>query len=413
MVGVETAPLETRPERRAFYDELDALVEGMGWAVVGRRIYVRPERDPNRYLGRGQLASLTEELSADSSNVDQVVVAHELRPREVAALTEALPVPVSDRTEVILSIFAARAKSRAGQLQVERARLAYALPRLAGSRQGLSRLGGGVGTRGPGETALEFDRRRIRERITRLDRDLATLTSQRTAARRQRGSLPVVAVVGYTNAGKTTLVGRLTGTELSGVDRLFDTLDPTIRRADLPVSGAVLFVDTVGFVRELPPGLRQAFHATLEEVSAADALLCLVSAASADPSSDYEAVLEVLREIGANQLPRVVALSHSDVRRADSFPAAPLAERPIAVSGVTGEGVYELDQALAEAVKSVRVQLRLDVPLGRAGQTDAWARRHGRVVETEYREDGATLWVEVPAADAARAKTGRFGTPVK
>jgi GTP-binding protein HflX len=414
VVGVEPRPLGADEERVGFYDELDLLIAGAGLAPAGRRIHVRADPDPDRFLSRGALAALADTLSPPSDAqrpADCVVAACELRPRQHAALTAALPVPVHDRTEVILEIFAARARSRAGQLQVERARLAYRLPRLAGGRDHLSRLGGGTGTRGPGETALEFDRRRIRQRMARLDRELADLAVRRERSRRARGDLPTVAVVGYTNAGKTSLIGRLCGGDLAGNDRLFDTLDPAVRRAELPESGPILLVDTVGFVRDLPAGLRQAFAATLEEVTAADALLCLASAAASDPLGDLEAVEAVLAQIGAADLPRVLALSQADRAAGPAASHLMAGGPPLWVSSITGAGLADLDAALARALAGRRVRVSVRLPLAGAARTEAWARRRGRVLSADYRAEGATLELELTAADAARALAGTPGRP--
>jgi GTP-binding protein HflX len=305
------------PERAL--DELAALAEAAGAEVVGRVVQERPAPDPATFLGAGKVDALAGLCAA--LEADLVLVDNELTPAQLRNLEQRLQVKVVDRTQLILDIFARRARTREGQLQVELAQLRYLLPRLVGRGQALSRLGGGIGTRGPGETKLETDRRRIRRRIATLVRALEEVRRRRSRLRRRRAraEAPVVSLVGYTNAGKTTLFNTLTGEAARVSDALFVTLDPLIRRMRLDDGGTVLLTDTVGFIERLPYSLVAAFRATLEEIVDADLLLHVVDAASPERARHVRTVEEVLAEIGGTAVPRLLVFNKCDLLDAEAL----------------------------------------------------------------------------------------------
>jgi GTP-binding protein HflX len=408
VLGVASRPLEADPEVAAYYAELDRLVDSAGGVVVERRVQVRARPDPRTYVGPGFLAETARALEAarerGEGGVDGVVVAEEVAPRVLAELGERLPVPVEDRTRLILGIFAHRARSAEGRLQVELARLAYELPRLAGSRRGLSRQGGGIGVRGgAGESALELDRRRLRRRIAQLRLEVARLREERAGRRLGRGELPRVALVGYTNAGKTTLLAALAGRDdEGGRDRLFDTLDPTTRRIHHSAFGEALAVDTVGFVRNLPPGLVEAFEATLAEVREADLLLHVVDATSPAAQGEVEAVRAILERIDATDVPEILVATHAAAGAAAVL-AAGLPASAVPVDSPTGSGLDVLCQRIGERLAQGRQALVVDIPADR-WDVVAFARRFGPV-ELEEREDGGVrLVARLTAQDAARVR---------
>ena len=320
-------------------DELGGLASAAGAAVVLRVMQERAKPDPATFLGSGKVKSLA--TAADELRVDVVIFDNELSPAQLRNLEDALGRKVLDRTQLILDIFARRARTREGKLQVELAQLKYLMPRLVGSSTALSRLGGGIGTRGPGETKLETDRRRIRHRISVLSDEIDTVRRRRTQLRerRHKAAVPTVALVGYTNAGKTTLFNALTGDTAVASDALFVTLDPLVRKVKLPDRRELLVSDTVGFIERLPHSLVAAFRATLEEVAAADLLLHVIDASSADRERHMEAVRSVLTEVGADRVPSVDVFNKCDQLDAGErariqavYPGA------LCVSALTGEG---------------------------------------------------------------------------
>ncbi len=323
--------------------ELRELADSAGVAVTDVFVQRRRRVDPKTVLGAGKLQDLS--LRCFQSDVDLVIFDHDLTPTQARNLTERIDLRVIDRTQLILDIFAQRASTRDGKLQVELAQLKYRLPRLAqrGDRS-LSRLAGGIGARGPGESKLEVDRRRVRDRVARLERDLRNLERQR-AGRRQRRSrrgLPVLSIVGYTNAGKSTLLRALTRREVHVEDKMFATLDPASRRLRFPRDREVIVTDTVGFIRDLPPDLMAAFHATLEELREADLLLHVVDATGDDVDRRLGAVHQVLQEIGLGDKPELLVFNKVD--RLPPGEGARLAARHhgVAVSAVTRSGLREL-----------------------------------------------------------------------
>jgi GTP-binding protein HflX len=292
--------------------ELERLVETAGGETVGRIIQRREAPDPATYIGKGKLEEL-KALQAETQ-ATTVIFDDQLSPAQQRNLERALEVKVLDRTALILDIFAQRARSHEGKLQVELAQMRYTLPRLGGKGLILSRLGGGIGTRGPGETKLEVDRRRIRSKIHDIEEEIKTVCAQRAVhrSRREQSGLPCIALVGYTNAGKSTLLNRLTDAGVLVEDKLFATLDPTIRLLILPSGRKVLLADTVGFIRKLPHALIAAFRATLEEVIYADVLMHVIDAGAPDWQEQSQAVYEVLKELDAADKPMITVMNKTD-----------------------------------------------------------------------------------------------------
>jgi GTP-binding protein HflX len=344
-------------------DELAGLADAAGARVVLRMLQERPKPDPATFIGAGKVSSLT--AACDEADVDVVIFDNELSPAQLRQLEERLDRKVIDRTQLILDIFARRARTREGKWQVELAQLKYLLPRLAGSATALSRLGGGIGTRGPGETKLEADRRRIRVRIQAIQREIEQVRQRRSQLRerRHKQSVPTVALVGYTNAGKTTLFNRLTDETAVASNALFVTLDPLVRRVRLPDNRELLVSDTVGFIDRLPHALVAAFGATLEEVAEADLILHVIDAGSAERERQVTAVHKVLEEVGASEVPAVAVYNKIDTitaeerrRLRDADPSAAL------VSASLGTGVGELLQMIASrlALDTRRVTITFD-----------------------------------------------------
>src|SRR6187397_1367926 len=294
-------------------NELAGLADAAGARVVLRMLQERPRPDPATFIGAGKVSSLA--AACDEADVDLVIFDHELTPGQLRQLEDRLDRKVIDRTQLILDIFARRARTREGRWQVELAQLKYLLPRLAGSGTALSRLGGGIGTRGPGETKLETDRRRIRQRIHAISDEIDSIRQRRrhSRARRQKASVPLVALVGYTNAGKTTLFNSLTKESAEASDALFVTLDPLVRQVSLPDKRQLLLSDTVGFIERLPHTLVAAFRATLEQVAEADLVLHVIDAASPQRDRHIEAVRRVLEEVGAADVATMSVFNKCDL----------------------------------------------------------------------------------------------------
>jgi len=361
LVGLVTP--STRGDADHSLDELAGLADAAGASVVLRMLQERPKPDAATFIGSGKVASLA--AACDEADVDVVIFDHELTPAQQRQLEERLERKVIDRTQLILDIFARRARTREGKWQVELAQLKYLLPRLAGSGTALSRLGGGIGTRGPGETKLESDRRRIRVRIQSIQREIDQVRQRRSQLRerRHKQSVPTVALVGYTNAGKTTLFNRLTNETAVASDALFVTLDPLVRRVRLPDNRELLVSDTVGFIERLPHALVAAFSATLEEVAEADLILHVIDSGSADRERQIAAVRRVLDEVGAADVPMVAVYNKIDTigaderrRLRDGDPSAAL------ISATTGAGAAELLQMIASrlALDTRRVTITFD-----------------------------------------------------
>jgi len=391
-------------------DELANLAHSAGADEVGRVVQARKRPDPALYVGRGKIEEAAALLAATGATM--VIFDDELSPAQARNLERELGVRVVDRTQLILDIFAQRARTKEARLQVELAQLRYLLPRLSGIGTTLSRLGGGIGTRGPGETKLEVDRRRIRTRIAELRRELEAVRRQRALQREGReGFLALtVALVGYTNAGKSTLFNRLTGAEVYADDRLFATLDPTIRHVSLPGGRRALLVDTVGFIRKLPHELVAAFRATLEEVVYADLLVHVVDVSRDDWYDQARAVYDVLDQIGAGDKPIVTALNKIDLAPGEIV-AGHLGRlaRSVAISARTGEGLDQLLRAIEELAPEPVVRWRFTIPYTE-GHVRSWIHTHGRVLKEEYAPAGVVLVAELARSLADRVRSFRSET---
>ena len=384
-------------------DELAALADSAGAEPVARLIQSR-EADPATYVGKGKLEDLHGLVHSTDSAA--VILDHELSPGQLRSLEGRLGVKIVDRTALILDIFALHARSREGKAQVELAQLNYLLPRLRGWGEAMSRLGGGIGTRGPGETKMEVDRQHIRRRITKLRRDIKDLARTREIKRskRQKSGRPQIAIVGYTNAGKSTLMNALTQAGVLVADQLFATLDPTTRKLELPGRRTVTISDTVGFVSKLPHDLVEAFRSTLEEVALADLILLVADASSDAVEEQTAAVRRVLGEIGAADIPEILALNKID--RLSGSERARLARRfpgSAPVSGLTGEGVEGLLETLEDGLPHPPVEVTLLVPYGREDLT-AGLYRDAEVLSADPGEEGMLVRALVGERELSRVR---------
>ncbi len=383
--------------------ELKELLRTAGVATAGEATQQRAEPDPDRYFGRGRLAELKEQVAACDANV--VACDDELAPRQERNLEAALGVPVIDRTAVILDIFADHAHSAEGKLQVELAQLEYNLARMRGLWTHLERLGGGIGTRGPGESQIETDRRLARDRIAALRRRLERLERNRGVmrSRRERSSIPRVALAGYTNAGKSTLLNAITGAEVGVGDRLFHTLDPTTRSFEL--SGRdYLLTDTVGFIEKLPHQLVEAFKATLEETTLAELIVHVVDASAPEQHrlAEMAAVDEVLEEIGAGEKQRLLVLNKADLLPADGRHEVGLRHPDaVLVSALTGEGLDLLRERIEAAFEETLADVELLVPYSEGARLHELHEVAGELERTE-RGDGVLVRARVPRAELHR-----------
>jgi GTP-binding protein HflX len=383
-------------------DELALLADTAGADVVHRELQRRATPEPATYIGKGKAQELRE--LAVMLDVDVVIFDDELTPAQQRNLEKLFSVDVVDRVALILDIFAQHATSQEGAVQVELAQLRYRLPRLRGRGLELSQQGAGIGTRGPGETQLEVDRRRLLRRMQKLERDLERLAATRATQRkaRKRNDLPQVALVGYTNAGKSTLLNRLTHAGVLVQDQLFSTLDPTVRRLHLPGGETVLLSDTVGFVRRLPHQLVEAFRSTLEEVRDADLLLHVVDASAPDVDERIEAVDAVLREIDAADVPRLLAWTKRDLADPDDLKALLTThEHSVALSAVTGEGIPELLTAIGDRLRALAHVVELVVPYDR-GDVLAALHRAGEVLVEVHDERGTRVRARLPSSANGR-----------
>jgi GTP-binding protein HflX len=412
LVGLETR--KTELDAGESLAELRTLAESAGAEVIESVLQTRAAPDPATLIGSGKVKELAE--LAEAAKADLILFDHDLTGPQLRNLEKALPCKVLDRTQLILDIFASRARTREGQLQVELAQLNYLLPRLTGRGAAMSRLGGGIGTRGPGETKLETDRRRIWRRLRNIEKALETVRSTRRIQRGKRESVPLatVALAGYTNAGKSTLFNRLTGAGVLADAKMFATLDPTVRQLALPSKRKALVSDTVGFIRNLPTTLVKAFRATLEEVKEAALILHVVDASSDQAEAQTEHVLKVLGEIEAGETPQILVLNKLDLveeaRRGavmESLAKRLAADsgamrRAVAVSARTGEGVEDLRKAVDEMLDVDRVvRVRLHLPAG-GGAALHMIHEHGKVIETRYDESGVWVLAEVPESVGRR-----------
>ncbi|HET6714631.1 MAG TPA: GTPase HflX [Actinomycetota bacterium] len=386
-------------------DELDALADSAGAEAVARVVQSRQEPDPATYIGRGKLEEVHAEVHRGGA--DSVILDQELTPGQLRSLEERIGVKVIDRTALILDIFALHARSREGKAQVELAQLNYLLPRLRGWGEAMSRAGGGVGTRfGGGETKMEVDRQHIGRRIAKLRRELKTLarTRETKRSRRQASGIPQAAIAGYTNAGKSTLMNRLTGADVVVADQLFATLDPTVRQLKLPGGRRCTISDTVGFVSRLPHDLVEAFRSTLEEVTLAELVVHVADAASFDLTDQVDAVRRVLGEIGAGSIPEVLVLNKID--RLSGSERARLARRypgSVPVSALSGEGVQGLLETLELTLPHPPVEVELLVPYGREDLI-ALLYRESEVLSTTHEDEGTVVHARVGLRELASVR---------
>jgi len=377
-------------------DELAALADSAGAEPVARIVQTRQDPDPSTYVGKGKLDEIHRAVHA--SGAQAVILDRELSPGQLRNLEERLKVKVVDRTALILDIFALHARSREGKAQVELAQLNYLMPRLRGWGEAMSRMGGGIGTRrGPGETKMEIDRQHIGRRITKLKRDIKDLTRTRDVKRasRERSGIPQIAIAGYTNAGKSTLMRALTHADVVVANQLFATLDPTTRRIQLPNGRDATVSDTVGFVSKLPHDLIEAFRSTLEEVTRADLIVHVADASTSELEQQIEAVRTVLAEIGADGISEVLALNKMDLVDRDSrerlvsrFPDA------TPISAVRGEGLDVLLEHVAVAIPRFPRSVTVLLPHDR-GDLVAMLHREAQVLSEEPREDGVLVRARV------------------
>jgi GTPase len=395
LVGVSIPP-ETIEDTEASVDELALLVDTAGADEVARVFQRRPAPDPPTYVGKGKAEELRE--VAETTDCDTVVFDNELTPAQQFNLEKLLGRTAIDRTAVILDIFAQNAHSQEGKAQVELAQLRYRLPRLRGRGRALSQQAGGmsagaggarIGTRGPGETQLEVDRRRIVRRLHKLEAELRQIAKHRQTQRKaqRRGRLPRLAIVGYTNAGKSTLLNRLTDAGVLVEDRLFATLDATTRRLPLPGGETVLVTDTVGFIRKLPHQLVEAFRSTLDVAVDADLLVHVVDASAPDPAGNIRAVRDVLAEIGGDGVPELLAFNKSDLAPGSAKRLADVWEGSVALSAVTGEGVEDLLLTIGSRLRAVMPVVEMLIPFDR-GDVLAAAHRAGEVLRESAGETG-------------------------
>ena len=386
-------------------EELGRLAETAGAEVVGKFLQKRDKPDSALFIGKGRAEELGRECQ--SLEADVCIFDEELTGIQVRNLEEALRVKVIDRTTLILDIFAQRATSAEGKLQVELAQLQYRSARLTGQGLALSRLAGGIGTRGPGESKLEINRRRIRERMTELRRRLEELEKQRGLRRknRERNETPVVALVGYTNSGKSTLLNTLTGAGVYAEDQLFATLDAVSRRMETPEHTEYLLTDTVGFIRKLPHTLVDAFRSTLEEAALADVLVIVSDGASPDMLRQHDTVEEVLAELGATEQTRIEAVNKCDIADpAPSFPGA------VMISAKTGKGLEELKSRIAAALEESFQPVTFRIPFSQYGILGS-IRPLGRVISEIHQDTGTEITMMISREDAARI-AGKYGTDI-
>ena len=385
-------------------EELAALVETAGGETVAMLLQNRPTPDPRSFLGDGKVREMKAMIEAN--DCDLAVFDNELSPSQMRVLGEELGVKVLDRSGLILDIFAQRAQTREGQLQVELAQYKYLLPRLTGMwthlvRQTASGGASPIGTRGPGETQLETDRRHIRRKIQKLEEELAAVRKVRGTQRRRRekNAMPVVALVGYTNAGKSTLLNQLTGSDIPANDRLFDTLDTTTRRLRIDESTEVLLSDTVGFIRKLPTHLIEAFKATLEELSYADVLLHVIDIANPEWEEQARVVDALIRQLGAESTPCLRVYNKCDAY----FGILPHGEDVVCISAKSGEGADALVKKLSQLLDRGKRRLYLELPYAAAGLLDA-LNREAAVLYTEYTDTGIHVEAIVPPELFGRCK---------
>ena len=387
----------------ASLDELEALADTAGALVLEKFLQPREHPHPGTYLGSGKLEELKERIR--DLEADGIICDDELTPAQMRNMSDILNTKVMDRTLLILDIFAQRAATKEGSIQVELAQLRYRATRLTGKGQSLSRLGGGIGTRGPGESKLESDRRAIHRRISVLKAELEDVEAHRMTQRAQRvrNAVPVVAVVGYTNAGKSTLLNALTGSDILAEDKLFATLDPTTRKLTLPGAEEVLLTDTVGFINKLPHDLIDAFKSTLEEAKYADILLHVVDASDPEMRAHMETVYATLRDLKAEDKPILTAFNKCDRDLGEALLYDPQADETVRISALTGQGLDRLKEVLQELLRQQKVYLDRVFSYAQAAEA-ARIRKYGQVLEESYEDGGIHIKAYVPKRLAGEFK---------
>lgn len=386
--------------------ELEELVKTAGASAVGVVIQKRELIHPGTYVGKGKLEEIKELLW--ETEASGIVCDDELSPAQLGNLRDELDVKIMDRTLVILDIFAARATTSEGKIQVELAQLKYRQSRLTGLGAAMSRLGGGIGTRGPGEKKLEMDRRLIKGRIAQLNRELKEVKRHREVARehRKKNRIPVIAIVGYTNAGKSTLLNTLTGADVLSEDKLFATLDPTTRGLLLSGKQEVLLTDTVGFIRKLPHHLIEAFKSTLEEAKYADMILHVVDASNPEMDEQMYIVYEILKELGVTEKPIITAFNKQDRLSGDEILRDFKADRTVGISAKTGEGLETLKAVIEELLREQKMAIEKLYTYEEAGQIQL-IRKYGELLKEEYREDGIYVQAFVPMELYQKIEAGK------
>ncbi len=375
-------------------DELEALLETAGGVCVGKVLQKRHAPDPHSFVGEGKAEEIRQ--LAENHGAEMVVFDNDLSPSQIRALEEITGTTVLDRSALILDIFAQRAQTAEGRLQVELAQYRYLLPKLSGMGKSMSRLGGGIGTRGPGESKLETDRRHIRARIDRLEEELEQVRKLRAVERRrrQKNEIPVVALVGYTNTGKSTLLNRLTGAGIPANDRLFDTLDTTTRQLTVSDRLTVLLSDTVGFISKLPHHLVDAFRATLEELSYADLLIHVIDAADPDREAHIQVVEKLIGELANPETPVIRCYNKADLVQPEALPVGP---NNVAISARTGAGMEAFFAVMErELCKGLRRAVFL-LPYSLGGQVEK-LHDNARVFRVEYKAEGIEIEAELDEA---------------
>ncbi|MCI8371312.1 MAG: GTPase HflX [Lachnospiraceae bacterium] len=398
LIGVS---LGEEQEIESSMDELEELVKTAGAQAVGRVVQSREQIHPATYVGKGKLEEIKELLW--ETNASGIVCDDELTPAQLRNMEQELDIRIMDRTLVILDIFARRAATSEGKIQVELAQLRYRLTRLAGLGKTMSRLGGGIGTRGPGEKKLEMDRRLIKERISILNKELKQVKVHREVARskRKRESIPSFAIVGYTNAGKSTLLNYMTDARVLQEDMLFATLDPTTRTYTLPSGQKILLTDTVGFIRKLPHHLIEAFKGTLEEARYADYILHVVDVTNPHMEQQMYTVYETLDRLNAGDKPVITLFNKIDRLEREISLKDFKADKTIRISAKTGTGLEELAQLLEEILRENKMYFERLMPYEQAGLIQM-IRKRGELLDEEYQEDGILVRAYVPVEDYAK-----------
>ena len=392
LIGVQLADGD---DTNASLDELEELADTAGALTVGRIIQNREKPHPGTYLGKGKIEEVRELIW--ETEATGIICDDELSPAQLNNLSSMLDVKVMDRTLIILDIFANRATTREGKIQVELAQLKYRAARLVGLRDSLSRLGGGIGTRGPGETKLEVDRRRVHDRISWLKGELKDVERHREVTRQKRmeNHVPVVAIVGYTNAGKSTLLNTLTDAGILAEDQLFATLDPTTRTLELPGGESVLLTDTVGFIRKLPHHLIEAFKSTLEEAKYADIILHVVDCSNPQADTQMYVVYETLKSLGVEDKVMITLFNKCDRPGCDTSIRDFQADHTLRISATTGQGLDDVKELLAKILRDRKIYVERFYPYKDAGKVQI-IRKYGQLLSEEYLDEGIAVTAYVP-----------------